>query len=746
MNYSKFSLVILSLLFVPLAYGTAPKDVTAVRSGPLTVYISDSAEITEIQVSARRLTRAVRGSTVLEGCTVQGPVAKRALAGGGVEFRRQLVHTATQHKIQLTERFRPTATSVRWELELSPGSAPWSTPVETHLRYPVSSGVKFWTAWSDPDPERQRAEWVKHQFWGWQDPLVAMPVRDLKFWYGASRFPYEKLPAGFMRHGALFSVPLATFLEPENDAGFSIVLSPRDTLLDMSMETTAGGDLTFSRLFHRLSGAQPVRFTLDLIVHEADWRGALRWATQEYPDYFNPPNPLADQLAGTGAYSLYEGDLDAEKMRRMAFRTNWKASFDFPYMGMFLPPVDDTRVWTRYAYDAPAGDPDGERAPNGRTSIGNMADYSRRMRGQGFYVLNYFNVSEFGALIRYPAPPRHYQLDADLWRDANDFLYAHLKDAIVRVPSDISPESLKYHRKTKPGGPYYTWADAIVLDCGEPAYADFLINQARRHIEKLPDSSGICIDRMDWIRLYNEERDDGVSWFDGRPARSLLISWNSLLARLGPLMHEAGKVIFCNNHDKRIDVLRYADGIFDEFTYAGAPLNLEAFLTVRKPALGWTAREKDLRPDPDAFFQKYLHLGVYPMAPYPGNDHSLLPGEWVDKQYLDYGPLLDLMRGKKWVLSPHAVEVAAGAAKVNIFQVPGGYVVPVTFGGNTPEVVVTVRGVNAEIATAEVFHPGSASGAPLRFARTGTQLSLTVPLQRGCAMVRLRTAAETTNP
>jgi hypothetical protein len=374
-----------------------------------------------------------------------------------------------------------------------------------------------------------------------------------------------------------------------------------------------------------------------------------------------------------------------------------------------------------------------------------MADYSRRMRAQGFYVLNYFNVSEFGASIRNPAPARRYQHDEDLWRDANDFLYTRLKDAIVRVPREIPPESLKFDGNTKPGGPYYTWANAIVLDCGEPVYADFLINQARRHIEKIPESSGICIDRLDWLRLYNEDRDDGVSWFAGRPSRSFLVSWNNLLARLGPLMHDAGKVIFCNTGDKRIDTLRQADGIFDEST-AGSESNLEAFLTVRKPAIGWTSNESALKPDPDAFFQKYLHLGIYPMAPYPINDHSLTPGEEVDKQYLDYGPMLDLMRGKKWVLSPHAVEVIRGGAKANIFQVPGGYVVPVTFGGDTQEAVVTIRGVNAEVATAEVFHPGSAPGAPLRFARTGTQLSLTVPLQRGCAMVRLRTAVETTNP
>jgi len=84
MSRWKFSLVILPLLFVPVANGAAPKGVTAVRSGALTVYVSDNAEITEVKMSDRRLTRAVSGSTVLDGCTVQGPVTKKDLAGGGV--------------------------------------------------------------------------------------------------------------------------------------------------------------------------------------------------------------------------------------------------------------------------------------------------------------------------------------------------------------------------------------------------------------------------------------------------------------------------------------------------------------------------------------------------------------------------------------------------------------------------------------------------------------------------------------
>jgi len=36
------------------------------------------------------------------------------------------------------------------------------------------------------------------------------------------------------------------------------------------------------------------------------------------------------------------------------------------------------------------------------------------------------------------------------------------------------------------------------MDCADPDFAAFLLEQARRHIEKIPDADGICIDRMDW--------------------------------------------------------------------------------------------------------------------------------------------------------------------------------------------------------------------------------------------------------
>jgi hypothetical protein len=403
---------------------------------------------------------------------------------------------------------------------------------------------------------------------------------------------------------------------------------------------------------------------------------------------------------------------------------------------MFLPPVEG-ESWPRYGGDSDGRITSGQPAKRGLTTIAGMSAYSTNMRKLGFHVLNYFNVTEFGADVIFPAPPRHANSDSELWKNANDFLYGKLRDAILYVPDRVNPEAMKRHKGTVANGPYFTWGNGIIMDAGEPVYRDFLIEQGRRHIEKLPDSSGICIDRLDWLRMYNERRDDGVTWFVDRPARSLLSSWRGIMNQLLPLMHSAGKVVFVNNHDKRLDTLKDIDGIFDEFTTNPAALNTTALLCVTRPALGWTNHEKQIRPDPDGLFQRFLYMGVFPMAPYPGNDHSLGPSEWVDRQYLDYGPLMNAMRGRKWVLEPHAAEVPDGTAKANLFAVKDGFVAPVMFGGSRARARVHLR-IPGGVRGMEAIHPGSGRAVKVSYRREGSAYIVDVPLVRGCAMVRIQ--------
>ena len=721
---------------------------------PMTGYRQDEPETYELRVHAMALTfdsmgairqigfnglhqvRQVRAFTRLRDCEPEGSV-EVARRDSQISFQRRWTSKVTGNSALVTDRFSAGDGSVRWEVEVAGLQGPWSTPIETHLVYPDSVSAKFWTAWGDPrlgeirrrSPEQQASLGIlpADVTGNWSDPLLPILFVNDTIWYGAPSYSYGNPRIGFIPfQGNLMGIPLVTISEEQSDMGLSLILSPADPLLDLCLSVRSSGEMVFSREYHRISSAAPIRFRMDLVPHESGWRGGLRWMTKNYPGYFDPNVPQGDEIAGTGAYSSLEQPFDVQKMRKMAFGVNWKASFDFPYMGMFLPPVaSDTARWTRYG--------------GGYTSVSAMRTYASAMKRQGFHVLSYFNVTEFGAGVSDPAPPRRAAGDEDLWKSADDFLYYKLADAILHVPAGVSREVLASSPRLRSGGPYYTWGDGIVMDPGEPVYQAFLLEQAERHIKLIPDAEGICIDRMDWLRMYNEERDDSLSWFGDRPARSLIVSWKSLLDRLGPVMHASGKVIYVNNHDKRIDLLRQTDGFFDEFTHAGSPLNLTALMGVRRPVLGWTSEEKNLRPDPDAFFQRYLHLGVFPMAPFPANDHSLRPGDWVDRQYLDYGPLLSLIKGKKWVLEPHCIEADGREAKVNLFEVPGGWVVPVTFappGGAVTVILRNVQGMTGGLK-ASAAYPGSETVVPVKLTTSADGVRMAVGTRRGCALVKI---------
>ena len=139
--------------------------------------------------------------------------------------------------------------------------------------------------------------------------------------------------------GDYIAISMVTMADPATDTALSLALSPEDTLLDMSLSTTADGGIAFDRTKHRLGGGKTVQFAMDLVGHAADWRGGLGWMVHRYPQYFDPVNPKADAMAGCGAYSGCEDPVDVARLKQMAFRINWKLSDDFPYMGMFLPPL-----------------------------------------------------------------------------------------------------------------------------------------------------------------------------------------------------------------------------------------------------------------------------------------------------------------------------------------------------------------------------------------------------------------------
>ncbi len=728
-----------ALLFATVSLDAFGRDGYVIRSSNLSVELSQEGKIVGMDIGGKNLHRAVLAETHLERCQLQSPV-ESAEENGGVRFVKKLLcpvrYRDDWRDVTVVEEFLPTPQSIRWQVNIETQGLPWTTPIVTTLRYPNPEGARFWTTWGDPAPSvwPDPANWNRvllqdqpgGRFDAWKDPLVSTAFVDRKLWYGAPAYtyvhpclPYEPV------FPDVFAIPLATVTEPKDDIGLSLVLSPEDTTLDMTLEESAHGDVTFSRLYRRMVEGSNVRYSMDLVAHEADWRGGLRWMTERYPAYFNPPLDKAFDVAGLGAYSAWDGELDVPKLKKMGFKVNWRASYDLVYEGMFLPPIPDDQEWTRWG--------------RGRTSVHKLDEYSRKMRENGFEVLNYFDTTEFGVEIVYPPLKVKNPDDPDLWKNANAFLYSKLADAMLYPPIRAKVEDTIY-LPVAHTDPLFSFSSAV-MDPGEPVWQDFLLQQAQKMFQKIPHSAGTAIDRGDWLRLYNFQRDDGVSWFDG-PVRSFVTSWKSLMDRLGPMEHAAGQVIFVNDQVKRIDAERQVDGLFDEFGYMGTTLNGTAFLGISKPAIGWVRGEMNLKPDPDAFLQRYLHMGVYPMAPFPDNDHSIRPSAWADQQYLDYGPLFDAIHGRKWVLLPHAISVDKDAAKANLFRVPGGYVAPLTFGTADSDVTVSVRSIpeilSGKKLACEVIHPGDSHWSPCNFTATKTEIKISVQLHRGCAMVRMR--------
>ncbi len=672
-----------------------------VQSPHLRLRLAAQAEINEVTLHpepTKTFARRVSGQTVLAGCKVRHSESRR-LADGALEFRRILTHEGNGQSCQLRERFVPTDSgSIRWEIEVLGDGSPWSTPIETHFAWPVTAATKFWTTWGNNRSEASS---------GWHDPLIPAAFGELTLFYGGKT----------VEGGQAFSVPIATVLEPGDDTALSLALSPVDTVPEMSLRTTADGKIVFSRLHHRISKEAPARFALDLVTHPADWRSGLGWLVTRYPQYFDPPNPLTHQVGGLGAYSEYEGQLDAYKLLSMGFRVNWKASYDYYYMGMFLPPLDDDVEWV--CNRSTTG------TPEFPTSIGHLRRYSESMRKSGFYVLNYFNACEFGEHVHQISSPLNSKSEQNLWRDPSEFVFKMLRGAIMHG-SD--------------GKMLHGWERDVLMDPGEPAYQQYLLEQARRHIEKLPASSGLCIDELQYLRQYNRQRDDGITWKDGKPVRALVFSWQDFMSKLSPLMHGSNKVIYCNPLYRRLDLMQQLDGLFDESGSVSDNLNLCAFMALHKPHIVWTLDVN--APDPDTYLQRHLYLGAYPSAPVPVNNHDIMPcGATIDQYYVDYGPMFDTLRGRRWVLSAHAIEVEGQQAKANLFAIPGGYLAVLVMGGARTRARISLRSLQLlpgqKGFAVEVLQPGRSDWRPLSAVKEDDRMILEVPLQRGCAVVRL---------
>ena len=211
------------------------------------------------------------------------------------------------HSIEISTTITPrdgTDSDTPFSVALGTGVA-WSTMGTDHSNTGSGGGgggasATVWLPWgkgcvSNPVPSCFAA------------PRDAGDTRFLnKTW--ANALNAEPLSSALYRYGATsagttdtFALPLVSVLSPganshngtamsasnaATGAGFSLVLSPEDSILELNLRTTKTS-IEFARELLRLGvGKTPVRFSAHLVGHAACWRPGLSFLTTRFAPYF----------------------------------------------------------------------------------------------------------------------------------------------------------------------------------------------------------------------------------------------------------------------------------------------------------------------------------------------------------------------------------------------------------------------------------------------------------------------------
>lgn len=753
------------LIAVLLAVSVAvPVNITT-RDGSTVLFLDNvTGDLLSVGAVDRRISLTAGSGSIVSLPSMCSFQAVNVTAQRGWSVIRTFDCTPTSNAgsahVLVTDTFTDESTYIAWTtsykvLDTSPAGFIFTFPLGVSLQPTAGAGnLSLWSTWTRGCV--QNAGGAPGMCLGegsWSDPFVplALPTPVTLFRLGNLEYNAEIMGALGPPIADSFTVPLATFLRPADDIGVTLLLSPDDSLLDVLLRAN-GSAIDFIRLFQRLDGAAPAppTFTQYLRAHAADWRPALKLYVDTCIDHVRPSSPAADAFDGLGGYS-WQAPLNRSYADSVGFATNWELSGTFmPYDGLFAPYEES---WLNLG-------PINAGLPQYNVTYARIQNFELGVQSIGLNSLTYYDVGNWGVSI-------------DTTRAWPNLTCGVRDDGVTPAPCATPDGSNAYlqhflqdallNRGWSPSRGFFTtpfsdWVGTTLMDPSEPAFEGLLVEQLLRRQTRVPAMTGIAIDRFDYTHYYSFKRDDGVSWVPQPggagggwgPAQSLLLSHRHAYARLAGAMRGVNpRAVMLGNCNTvcRVDLGGPAfDGSFNE----GAALNAVAWTGLMRPTILWTYSLSDDAATLDAYFQQHLLMRVFPMAPMPGNDHSINPGSAaVTRAYEDYAPLFDAARHLEWALdTPRPVAVlnaSAPAPLVNMFSsrvlAAGNLLVAVVLGSGMDAAVAlrvaAASGVSAYNASALMPGGGNAwlslGTAPV----VAMTVLVTLPLARGCALLQL---------
>jgi len=542
--------------------------------------------------------------------------------------------------------------AIRWDnvLALKPGAEQRSVQLEYALpifrsvnggHYP--RGWQVWTALED-------APFAFGHVGGWGHSQAS--------WY-VHKFPYCSVNAG-----AGIGLPLMDIFNTAYDFGLALI-APLD-LVKTELVFAVDKENSELRLAYHNLGLRPgtkSATSLLLVPHRGDWRVALNWLHKRHRSYFTPNNPKIVEQEGT----MYYGMPTSERTVKSWVKTmglKWTEILYNPSFGDYVPAA---QVWD---FDMLCTPKHPERIIRG-ISKDDVRCYLRVLKRHGVASFVYYNYGE-----------------CDRARALREF-----PECVLHNDHGIQGAWVFPDRKR-----------SNVLMNPDPAsrWGKFILRQADELFDTYRDLDGFFIDQVCYHN-YDYARDDGRSLVENRPVYDTHAASCRMMARVARILKRRDKTCFING-PYNIEVMRDADGVMSEGSVAG--LAKYSYMCLEKPVMILTYGVEG--PAFERVLKYCLKYGAFPSTPWHhanAFNPPLRPAPGMLALYRKYLPLLETLRGRKWVLASNPVSFPTGLDG-NIFEARnGGYVLPFFA---TEKLTIDRSAVAAQQRVVSVRVPGAA--------------------------------------
>jgi len=499
-------------------------------------------------------------------------------------------------------------------------------------------------------------------------------------------------------------IPAIVVYDPDEDVGMTLAkpfeeINPRvHFFLDQR-----NGDIEIENLYVGLRNDHNPSVSLYLAIHEGDWRAGLGWIFRRYREYFTPQDKRIFDQEGVMHYGKLLSEKRVEQWARlMGFKWQETPYFrDALAWGPNLPSKDPfDAVWP----DIP------EIQVKGMT-IKKCNDYLRMLRRHGVSAFIYHNSGDYNR----------------------------------RLAEEKFPESIvvlrngRQHPGWRSDDPTATPEARGCMMNPDPdlPYGRMILEEVKKSFELFPGLAGVFVDQCCYSH-FDYSKDDGRTMVDNRRCQFTLHSYLRLHEKLWAFLKARGKTTFANGPFCPA-IQKHMDGIMAEGTFEQL-----AFLTLAKPLV--------LLQVGEPAFKWCLKYGAFPHVAPLGRDletfhlnEAPLPKDLINI-YRTYLPLVEFMRGKRWVLTPHALTLPE-EHEGNIFETKdGNYIVTVMSTERsildnkkrreTVPVRIRVRG-GKRIRRAELLSVDFPGARRVELARKGKDIFLSVPRFMTAGVVHL---------